>query len=84
METVSLFHAKTHLSRIIENLVTHKEDRVVISRHGKPVAIIESLPETDTSRRIGIARGKYKIPDDIDGSNDYIATMFSQANEHDQ
>ncbi len=76
MHTVSLFDAKTHLSRIIEDLVTGRDDRVIISRHGKPVVCVTPLPATDTSKRIGIARGQFEVPDDIDAANPQIATMF--------
>ncbi len=76
MHTVSLFDAKTHLSRIIEDLVTGRDDRVIISRHGKPVACVMALPATDTSKRIGVARGQFEVPDDIDANNAKIAELF--------
>jgi prevent-host-death family protein len=76
MHTVSLFEAKTHLSRIVEDLVTGREDQVVISRRGKPVARVTPLKKGDTANRIGVARGKFAVPDDIDGANPQIATLF--------
>ena len=78
MYTVSLFDAKTHLSRIVEDLLSGKEDRVLISRRGKPAAIITAATRTDTSIRIGIARGRFEIPDDIDSSNAQIASLFGE------
>ena len=38
MQTVSLFDAKTHLSRLIDQIATGAENEIVISRNGKPVA----------------------------------------------
>ena len=76
MHTVSLFDAKTHLSRIIEDLITGRNDGVVISRRGKPVACVTPLKSVDTAKRIGVARGQFEVPDDIDGANAQIATMF--------
>jgi len=81
MHTVSLFDAKTHLSRIIENLITGREDRVVISRRGKPVACVTPLKEVDTTKRIGIARGQFEVPDDIDAANPAIAALFGTEQE---
>lgn len=78
MHTVSLFEAKTHLSRIVEALVTGKEDQVVISRRGKAVVRVTPLRKTDTARRIGLARGRFKVPDTIDRANPAIATMFAE------
>jgi len=34
------------------------------------------IPSGNTNREIGIANGKYNIPDDIDADNDKIAEMF--------
>ena len=76
MHVVSIFEAKTHLSRIVETLVTGKEDRVIISRRGKPVACLTSLPKVDASKRVGIARGRFTVPDNIDSANSTIATLF--------
>ena len=76
MQTVSLFEAKTHLSRIIEALAAGKEDRVIISRRGRPVACVTPLRKADTSKRIGLARGRFTVPDDIDGANATVATLF--------
>ncbi len=76
MQTVSLFDAKTHLSRIVENLVTGREDRVIISRRGKPVVCVTPLKEVDTTKRIGIARGQFEVPDDVDTTNPEISALF--------
>ncbi|MBN1676296.1 MAG: type II toxin-antitoxin system prevent-host-death family antitoxin [Kiritimatiellae bacterium] len=79
MRTVSLFEAKTHLSRLVEELVSGKEDQVVISRRGKPVVRVTPLGRADASKRIGLARGRFEVPDNIDGSNPAIARLFGVA-----
>lgn len=76
MHTVSLFEAKTHLSRIVESLVSGQEDRVMISRRGRTVACITPMRKADVSKRIGLARGRFTVPDDIDRANPAIATLF--------
>lgn len=78
MNTVSLFDAKTHLSRIVDDLLTGKEDRVVIARRGKPVVLVTPIMDTDTSRRIGLAKGRFDVPDDIDGTNPTISALFAE------
>ncbi len=60
MQTVSLFDAKTHLSRPV--------DEIVNSRYGKPVARLLPIP-ADATRHIGIAGGVFDIPEDIDEHN---------------
>lgn len=67
MHTVSLFDAKTHLSRIVEDLANGTENDVIISRHGKPMVRVTAIQSRDVSQRIGIARGEFIVPDDTDG-----------------
>ncbi len=76
MHTVSLFDAKTHLSRLVEQIVSGAEDEIIISRNGKPVARMVPLAK-DLSRRVGIARGEFEVPDDIDRHNDEIVALFA-------
>lgn len=75
MQTISLFDAKTHLSRLVEQIASGSETEFVISRNGKPVARVVPLL-TDVSKRIGIAKGKFEVPDDIDQHNADVAKLF--------
>jgi prevent-host-death family protein len=75
MQTVSLFDAKTHLSRLIEQIATGAENEIVISRNGKPVARVLPI-QPDASQRIGVAAGEFEVPDDIDAHNAEVAELF--------
>ncbi|NTV95543.1 MAG: type II toxin-antitoxin system prevent-host-death family antitoxin [Thiobacillus sp.] len=75
MQTVSLFDAKTHLSRLIDQIASGTEEEIVISRNGKPVARVLPI-KADISRRIGLARGEFEVPDDIDRHNAEVAALF--------
>jgi len=76
MQTVSLFDAKTHLSRLVEQIVSGEESEIIISRNGKPV--VRVLPfAPDVSARIGVAQGEFEVPDDIDAHNDEVAILFA-------
>ena len=77
MHTVSLFDAKTPLSRIVEELLKGREDSVVVSRRGRPVVKIVPIRKTDSSKRIGVARGRFEVPDNIDALNPVISDLFS-------
>jgi prevent-host-death family protein len=78
MQTVSLFEAKTNLSKIVESLIDGTEQEIVISRRGKPVVRLTPMNDrTDTTKRIGIAKNRFVIPDNIDKSNDQIRKLFS-------
>ena len=56
MTTVSMFEAKTNLSRYVASVVSQQEPYIVITRNGKPVAKIVPYEE-DTGKRIGLAEG---------------------------
>ena len=76
MQTVSLFNAKTHLSGLIEQIVSGAETEITIARHGQPVARLVPVPSGDASKRIGIAAGQFEVPDDIDAHNADILRLM--------
>ncbi|HEY1559989.1 MAG TPA: type II toxin-antitoxin system prevent-host-death family antitoxin [Caulobacteraceae bacterium] len=77
MATYNVLEAKTHLSRLIEAVESGRESEIIIARNGKPAAKLTPITDKPARRQLGLARGKWKIPDDIDGDNDLIAASFS-------
>ena len=77
MQTVSMFQAKTTLSKLVEAVECGREKEIVISRHGMSVAKLVSVVRQPVQQRIGIAKGHFTVPDSIDGSNELIARMFA-------
>ena len=78
MRTINIHAAKTHLSRLVEEVAAGKP--FVIAKAGKPMAqvIPISAPKDVAKRRIGFLKGKIKVPDDFDTMMaDEIETMFS-------
>ncbi len=68
MTTVSMFEAKTNLSRYVASVVSQQEPYVVITRNGKPVAKIVPFEE-DTGKRIGLAEGCMPYLSSLDDFN---------------
>ena len=54
----------------------HPEEFITIARNGKPVAKIVPYDSAPVSKRIGIAKGKFTVPDDFDAGNEEIAAML--------
>lgn len=77
MQTVSMFQAKTSLSKLIETVECGKEKEIIISRHGLSVARLVSIVRQPVHQRIGVAKGSFIVPDTIDESNELIAKIFS-------
>ena len=73
---VNVFEAKTDLSRLIRLVESGREEFITVARRGKPVAKIVPYESTPVSRRIGVAKGKFAVPDDFDADNGEIAAMM--------
>ncbi len=73
---VNILEAKTNLSNLVRLIETGKEDHIIIARYGKPVVKMVTYNAAPISKRIGVAKGKLKSPEDLDKYNDEIAEMF--------
>lgn len=60
MTTVSMFEAKTNLSKYVASVATGAEPFVIIVRNGTPVAKLIPYKESSSSR-IGIAKGRLPV-----------------------
>ena len=76
MPTVNMLEAKTHLSKLVDRLESGQETEIIIARNGRPAARLVPLRQRPTGKRIGVAEGKWAIPDDIDQDNELIADLF--------
>lgn len=76
MSPVNMLEAKTHLSRLVEAIEQGKEREIVISRNGHPAAKLVPVSAGAVERRIGVAKGLFEVPDDIDAHNAEVAGMF--------
>ncbi len=75
-ETVNIHEAKTHLSRIVEQILASGEP-VTIARAGKPVVIVSAHPKArPTRRQLGVLQGKVRLPKDLGIFDTEIQKMF--------
>jgi prevent-host-death family protein len=63
MKQVNIHEAKTHLSRLIDEVEAGAE--VTIAKAGRPVARLSPIRGKGRRRRLGILDGKFRIPDDF-------------------
>ncbi|MBA3790601.1 MAG: type II toxin-antitoxin system Phd/YefM family antitoxin [Actinomycetota bacterium] len=63
-KTVNIHEAKTHLSRLLEQVRLGEE--VIIAKAGKPVARLVAFSEKPKRRVPGSARGQIWIAEDFD------------------
>lgn len=76
MLQVSVREAKANLSKIIRLVESKREDEVRIARNGRPVVKIVLINPVPASKRIGVAEGKFVVPDDLDAGSKEIAASL--------
>jgi antitoxin (DNA-binding transcriptional repressor) of toxin-antitoxin stability system len=75
---INMLDAKTSLSRLVQALEDGSATEFVIARNGRPAARLVALKGrgVDKSRRIGTARGRFRVPANIDTANAEVARLF--------
>ena len=65
MRVVNIHEAKTHLSRLVEDVATRREP-IVIAKAGKPMVRLVPLVPERPRRVFGLLAGQIRIADDFD------------------
>jgi prevent-host-death family protein len=76
MSVFNMLEAKSNLSRLVESVETGAELEVIIARNGRPAARLVAIRSVPAGKRIGVAKGKFTVPDDIDAEDSAIANLF--------
>lgn len=76
MLQVSVREAKADLSKFIRLVESKREDEIRIARNGRPVVKIVLIDPVPASKRIGVAEGKFVVPDDLDAGSEEIAASL--------
>jgi prevent-host-death family protein len=63
-KTVNIHEAKTHLSRLIDDVVAGAE--IIIAKAGKPMARLSAITPPVRKKHLGLLKGKIKVADDFD------------------
>jgi antitoxin (DNA-binding transcriptional repressor) of toxin-antitoxin stability system len=79
MNAVNMLQAKSSLSRLVEAIEQGREREIVIARNGKPAAKLVPMGTAPSEKRIGVAKGRFTVADDIDAHNDDVARLFTAA-----
>ena len=76
MKQVNMLEAKTELSKLVRMLETMQEDVIYLARNGTAVAQMTLIPKKPDKKRIGIAEGKFKVPEEFDEWDREVEDMF--------
>ena len=73
MRTVNILEAKSSLSRLVKAIEDREEREIIIARNGRPAARLVPIQAEPASPRIGIAKGRFEVSDNIDAHNKEVA-----------
>ncbi|MDH4449302.1 MAG: type II toxin-antitoxin system Phd/YefM family antitoxin [Rhodoferax sp.] len=76
MQAVNMLEAKSSLSRLVESIEQGYEREIIIARNGRPAAKLVPVEPAPLALRIGVAKGRFDVPDDIDAHNEEVASWF--------
>jgi prevent-host-death family protein len=77
MAVVNMLEAKSNLSRLVDAVESGAEAEVIIARNGRPAARLVAICPPQRGRRLGVAKGIFKVPDDIDADNALVAELLA-------
>jgi prevent-host-death family protein len=66
--TVNIHEAKTHLSRLVDEVAAGAE--VIIAKAGKPLARLSPVSTPVRKKRLGLLKGRIKVPEDFNAPLD--------------
>ena len=72
---INIHEAKTHLSKIVDDVAAGAE--VIIAKAGKPMARLSPINSPARRKKLGLLKGKIKVPDDFNAplDNEVIAAF---------
>lgn len=76
MDAFNILEAKSNLSRLVNAVESGAEAEVVIARNGRPAARLVPVKPGAQGKRVGVAKGRFAVPDDIDADDPAIAALF--------
>ncbi len=76
MYAVDILDADLKFTHLVEEIERSEKLDIIITRNGQPSAMLIPFNFSICSKRIGIAKNLFEIPDNIDADNDKIAHMF--------
>ncbi len=76
MAQVNVLEDKTDLSKLVNLLETKQEEVIYLEKNGVTVAQMTLIPKKTARKRIGVAEGKFKVPDEFDSWDKEVEEMF--------
>lgn len=79
MLMVNMSEAKAKLSKLVKQVESGEEGEIIIARNGKPAARLVRFDGKPCGKRLGVAKGRFEVPDSIDAENEEIMRLLDGA-----
>ena len=79
MSVVNMLQAKTHLSRLVDEVESGAEREIIIARNGRPAARLVPIgAPAPAGKRLGLLEGQYpsSTQEEFDEINEAAARLF--------
>jgi len=76
MPAINMLEAKSSLSRLVQTVEEGRAREIIIARNGRPAAKLVAVDSTPPAQRLGLAKGQFVVPDDIDAHNAEVAALL--------
>ena len=76
MAQVNIVEEKIDFLKLVNLLETRQEDVIYLEKNGVAVAQLTLIPKKAAGKRIGVAEGKFKVPDEFDSWDKEVGEMF--------
>ena len=76
MPPVTVLQAKSILSRLVRAVETGSEREIIITRNGRPVARLVPFEAPSLGPRLGVAKGVFTVPEDLNARDAELAALF--------
>ena len=76
MVQANMLEAKTDLSKFVRMLESGEQDVVYIARNNVPVVQMTVIDFPSPVQRIGVAKGRFSVPDDFDDWDAEVSELF--------
>ncbi len=81
MNKVNVHDAKTNLSKLMDAVESGRQSEIILARNGRPsvriVPLCDARPLQKKPIKLGLAKGLFTVPVDIDRDNEEIAKLFN-------
>ena len=76
MVQANMLEAKTDLSKFVRMLESGEQDVVYSARNNVPVVQMTVIDFPSETQRIGVAKGRFSVPDDFDSWDAEVSELF--------